>query len=94
MTYKLDTDSMPRRACAKCGGTMPDFGHDRCATCTYGPTFGTSSSAARTAIEAHALTPRGATHPRETAPALRQRVGSPRRQRRQAVEVIRSVLLT
>jgi hypothetical protein len=53
-TWKLDTDPVPRRSCAKCGATMQDFGHECCAVCTYGRSFNDSPEAARRATEAHA----------------------------------------
>lgn len=87
--------------CARCHATMPDFGHSTCFTCIAGRDASKSSIGASAAYQRglRSVTPRGATHPRETAPALRQRVGSPRRlpdvreKRTRGEEIIRSVLL-
>lgn len=68
--------------CARCHATMPDFGHSTCFTCIAGRDASKSSIGASAAYQRglRSVTPRGATHPRETAPAaLRQQVGSPRR---------------
>lgn len=81
MSYKLADDGRPRRTCNRCKLSMPDFGHPVCWTCIAGPEASRTSVGASAAYQRglRSVTPRGATHPRETAPALRQRVGSPRR---------------
>ena len=43
----------PRIVCAGCHKLMPDVGHKRCASCSYGPSFSLTSAGARAAIEAH-----------------------------------------
>lgn len=108
MTYKLDTDPTPRRACDACNGTMQDFGFSLCASCAYGPEF------SRTSVGAGLLAARGA-RKRETARSA-AKAGSPRRRqplptarelrdagldayergerRTRAEEVIRSVMLS
>lgn len=54
MNYKLKSDGFARIACAKCHLLMADYGGGfrYCATCLYGPSFGSSSEGARVALAA------------------------------------------
>ena len=55
MTYKLSTDGAPRIVCAGCRRLMPDYGggFKRCASCSYGESFGKTSEGAMLALRAY-----------------------------------------
>ena len=47
------TSDAPRIGCPGCSRMMPNLGHPKCATCTYGVSFSATSAGARAALEAH-----------------------------------------